>query len=671
MNLKRLFNWPYLRQNLKKSKGLLAIILGIIPILNLLIFIAINVLSNSEASTLSRISTVAILGLYTIPILLSMALFGFVFKRKSVDFMMSMPLERKTIFVTNTIGGIGLMIAMLLLNILLMGLVSLWVPAVPGAMLLDYLVIWTISYLFVFTLTNLAMTISGNRITQLIVTALFLFLIPFCYDTFIHNNESYQYLTSYVECTTESCKPETYLCATNDLLCQERKNNNQYAIDLRQENNNYTMPYQLIRSRLDWNDLILYNGGQLLKMTLISVFAFILGIYLFNRRKMEVCETSFENFHVHSIVKCLTMIPFILFVYDTLLDGDFIFVIIVLFIFLIYFFIYDLITRRSIIRWQHSLLYFSGVVIFTFALSLIPRPIFHSQEVILNQEEIAAIEIPEAQLSYEGDIIHYQGKFEEKESIGHLLKWMNTDLSQEAYGVMEIKIELMNGKKYNSSIVLGESQIKSFVEDMPSGFVYKNAYDELKENRIFAISYSNSDLYSPKQRKGLLDRLNKIMSEIDEQKIYPIDNNYNQIITVYAYQDHEVKRFQIPSGIDYELNEYIIKNYQKEFQEIYQAKPKQFWENAQVDTNDDSKFADYYGYLSFQNIQKAYQDFIEAYYMEEVDITKPMIDFTITYKNKNYHYFTNRIKEVKELQDKLVEEVKQLYNLDSGVDVDE
>ena len=140
MNLKRLFNWPYLRQNLKKSKGLLAIILGIIPILNLLIFIAINVLSNSEASTLSRISTVAILGLYTIPILLSMALFGFVFKRKSVDFMMSMPLERKTIFVTNTIGGIGLMIAMLLLNILLMGLVSLWVPAVPGAMLFDYLV---------------------------------------------------------------------------------------------------------------------------------------------------------------------------------------------------------------------------------------------------------------------------------------------------------------------------------------------------------------------------------------------------------------------------------------------------------------------------------------------------------------------------------------------------
>ena len=90
-----------------------------------------------------------------------------------------------------------------------------------------------------------------------------------------------------------------------------------------------------------------------------------------------------------------------------------------------------------------------------------------------------------------------------------------------------------------------------------------------------------------------------------------------------------------------------------------------------MDTNDDSKFANYYGYLSIQNIQKAYQDFIGSYYMEEVDITKPMIDFTITYKNKNYHYFTNRIKEVKELQDKLVEEVKQLYNLDSGVDVDE
>ena len=36
MNLINLFNFNYLKQNLKKSKGALAIFIGIIPIINIL-----------------------------------------------------------------------------------------------------------------------------------------------------------------------------------------------------------------------------------------------------------------------------------------------------------------------------------------------------------------------------------------------------------------------------------------------------------------------------------------------------------------------------------------------------------------------------------------------------------------------------------------------------------
>ena len=44
----------------------------------------------------------------------------FVFKKKSVDFTLSMPVTRKQIFVTNTIGGIAILVMMIIMNVLLM-----------------------------------------------------------------------------------------------------------------------------------------------------------------------------------------------------------------------------------------------------------------------------------------------------------------------------------------------------------------------------------------------------------------------------------------------------------------------------------------------------------------------------------------------------------------------
>ena len=59
MNLINLFNFNYLKQNLKKSKGALAVFIGIIPIINILILFMLNDNNHSnEVITLPVLSII-------------------------------------------------------------------------------------------------------------------------------------------------------------------------------------------------------------------------------------------------------------------------------------------------------------------------------------------------------------------------------------------------------------------------------------------------------------------------------------------------------------------------------------------------------------------------------------------------------------------------------------
>ena len=161
MNLMKLFNFNYLKQNFKKSKVVLSIFIGLIPILNTIILIMNS--SNNDVYTFSEISIINFIGVYILPVIISHCLFNYIYKKKSVDFINSMPISRKSIFATNTIFGIGIFLSMLLVNLILMIILTLIfnVP-IPFMMFVDYLWYWFIVYVFAFSATNLAMSVSGK-----------------------------------------------------------------------------------------------------------------------------------------------------------------------------------------------------------------------------------------------------------------------------------------------------------------------------------------------------------------------------------------------------------------------------------------------------------------------------------------------------------------------------
>ena len=149
MNLMKLFNLNYLKQNFKKSKVILSIFIGLIPILNTIILI-MN-FNSGYILGFSHVSIINFIGVYVLPIIISICLFNYIYKKNSVDFINSMPISRKSIFVTNTIFGLLIFLSMLIVNLLLMSaLTFVFNIPIPFMMMIDYLWYWFIIYVFSF-----------------------------------------------------------------------------------------------------------------------------------------------------------------------------------------------------------------------------------------------------------------------------------------------------------------------------------------------------------------------------------------------------------------------------------------------------------------------------------------------------------------------------------------
>ena len=181
MNLKSLFNFNFLKENIRKSKGLLAFLLGIIPIVNIIFLIILLTSSNNNLLDFNMLSFLTYAGIIFIPLSLSITLFGFILRKKSVDFVLSKPISRKSIFLTNTIGGIVIILIFMLINTLIFALFSCIFAnlTIPFLLLVDYFLFWFISYVFMFIVMNLAIILSGNIITSLIVALIILLLVPY------------------------------------------------------------------------------------------------------------------------------------------------------------------------------------------------------------------------------------------------------------------------------------------------------------------------------------------------------------------------------------------------------------------------------------------------------------------------------------------------------------
>ena len=363
MNLTNLFNFKYLKENMKKSKAIIFLCIFLIPVINVIIYLMKAVNRNIFVPSIYDVSMLSLFGMYVIPVILSIALFSFVYKRRSSDFVMSFPVTKKQIFLSNTLGGIAVIGIMNIVNLVLELIASILLSNVMinYGMLFEMALVWSIGYTFVFVCTNIAVSISANKITTVAVTLLVLFLIPFIH-TFINTMAFELGNDSIVKtvCEEEGCKPLNYDCF-GDKYCLDSVKKGEYPGSgyTRIYENNYTLPYSFISSAI----FIMEDSNIskiLLKTFFISIIYVFIGLLLFERKKFEVVETSFKSERMHIFIRSLTLVPFICIYYVLLRELSItiedLFTVIFMFVLIFtYIIIYDLITRKKIINIFKSL----------------------------------------------------------------------------------------------------------------------------------------------------------------------------------------------------------------------------------------------------------------------------------------------------------------------------
>lgn len=658
MNLMRVFNKNYLLQNLKKSKIVLSIFIGLIPILNTIILIMMQTSVKNKILSFAEISVMNIIGLYILPIIISICLFNYIYKKKSVDFINSMPISRKSIFVTNTILGIIIFTLMLLINIILiLGIAWIFNAHIPLVMLFDYFWFFALSFTFTFSATNLAMTISGNAITQIVVTLLLFFLVPFsnAYITSLIDNSTNN--TVLLKCTTEACMPEKYYCY-DDLECNINKNLNKYEVVLNKiTENNYTTPFGLIYESFTNHNRII-NTTSVIKMIILTIIYIILGYILFIRRKMEVSETSFKNIHIHNIVKSLTLVPVVALSYLVFRYESSIFIIFLIAIMLVYYFVYDLITKKSITNIRLSLLYFTTtLVLLTTIFSIADRD--NEENNIINYNDIKEVAI---------NINNYSGRnsnnkiyIANKELISIvILEMLNEPDYSSNLNYITTYLKTKDNTEYKTNIPIDNKKYNEILTLLSEEKDYIESYKNINFDKVYAVKLGNK-VYSKEEGSEYIKLIEQSLSKISLKEFFSLQQKYNNVsdefyITLYTYENHDRKSFAINGYINYDLLNSIVNSNNALLKEnmtnVIPDDYSLYYMNSYIEEDYD---IDYFVLRSAKN---DVYDFILKELGTTIDMKKEYITLEINLDYESYQFTTNNVDEFIKILDKKYQEIK-------------
>ena len=628
-------------QNIKKSKAILAFFLGMVPILSILACLTLFTNNNYDAVSLESISIIHYIGIYVIPIVLSICLFGFVYKKKSVDFMNSMPISRKSLFTTNTITGILLLISMVVFSAFGIYVTSIFSHVIlPFRMIVDYIVLWSITYSFVFILTNIAMSISGNMITQIIVTLLLLFFLPFMIQYIFFFHEGYQ----------------------DYHLCFDSINSNCYWVYENHHIFPYTLPYYLISSTLFGSSMDqLWNVVILIKMFIISILGYFLGKFLFSIRKMEINETSFANLKVHNFVKGLTLVPIVALIMEMIPEGNqsLLLVIFILVLLLIYYFIYDLITKKQITQIHKSLVHFMITILILFSFC----------GILTNQHHDYVTVEPKIITMTDENITGYRFSLftteltdfdyvdiKNKNTVHMITEALQKQRNYSSDSVIKIMMVFIKNQPYQFNAYFSKEDYQNIVEQIKKTEDIQKTKTVLDQGDIYALSFNHWGFVKNTNRSKILTAA-KIAILNQSQTV---DTKLEVDTCLYVYYNGQIYSYPISTKYSKTLNQYVFESIQSEQKEFldqiknigyqeaiqhsnaFSAKLVAFPENST-----DFSF-DELSQLVTQNNDVIYQ-FLKDHQKDSFTTDEKFVTLRIFFHFKEYIYHTNQVSEFMEM----------------------
>lgn len=634
MNLIKSFNFKYLKENIKKSKGLIILLLIVVPLLTTLFTVLfVNGEDTVNLADETNINWVNMIGLYVVPIGISFALFGYIYRKNSVDLINSMPLNKQTIFITNTIGGIILITLMQVITTILLFICGLVCSnlVIFGKMLIDLFITMWVAYIFVFLATNLAITVSGTFFTQLVLTALILFLIPFTILSFRSDiGEEYKIVVSNV--------------------------NHIFAY----HNASYTLPIQIPILFLMSEPL--YNFNSILKTILLGILYLVLGTILFKRRKMENTEESFKNEKIHLLVKALTVFPMVVFFNKMELSR--VLMIFIIAIISIYYFAYDFIVKRKV----KLIVSIIALVLTLGASYLVDITIDKIEEDLLAEARKVKIEdIQEVAINLNGAYIFKYGYkidsyFMDNDEILNFVKEIEERSIELADYVIEtddvevfpnkhitVVYKTKSGKILRSSLSMYDEEVSKLIELLSKDEKYVNCVKEeyIADGKICIDGNVVLEEFEKEITQKIKDEINNMtLLEIYDKLINNNESKFYSTLSNVHYSDHAYITSNLELGFSKEIANMVVEYQNKMASEsIKKVNKKIIYVRCIFDNNVN------YDLNHFYNTREEFVKFIKDNENVKCDITQEFyqLNFYDWDANISGVFYTNKIDEVNEI----------------------
>lgn len=497
-------NFSYIKEMIKKNKVLYLLMLFGIPAIGFLIAAGNDYYyyySDSPYKVFDifddYIALVVFIA-FVVPILIATTLHYWIFSRKKVDFIASMPINRRTIGISNMVLSLALMLLIC---------VAFIIAVLCGALMtgksifliqfVNVFVFMFLSMLFIYSATFLSMARVGNIVAQAVIFLLVLFFIPLT-NLALMNLTPNRYAYNYNGDNTLKYTPSTYEDEYMDdqsFLPRYNTNGRYYDyFDLYKASNYLPMPISLMFGEN-------YNSRSVLNIKVIQTAIYTIIIYgcaqfLFERRKMENNQEGFNNLIVHEIIKGLTMIipmvSIITYIFTSEVFEFEWYLLIYFVLFLMYFFIFDLLMFKKV-KFSYSMLTL-GILTSVSIIISIPLAIADDykdtvKSYSLNDIESVSIGLPFTEHFYE---------IKDKKVIDKLMEAKEKENNVDYYSSDSVKyqIKLKNGKIYNDSyyspIVYDELDLilADIKDDVIQYFV-----DDLEKYSLYWSGASKHDYY--------------------------------------------------------------------------------------------------------------------------------------------------------------------------------
>ena len=665
MNLIKFFKKNYALQNMKKSKGILAIMLIVIPVITTFCLYAHDSSRYVNPYEIFVAGGANFFGMIIIPFILSNVLFGYVYKRNSIDFINSMPINRKNLYFTNIVVGI---LYILILQVITFLFASIYIVSVGDSLfsiklMFDIALAMSLAYAFLYICSTLALTVSGNRFIQLVVLIIVLFTIPFVRMTnlgsFIQNSKS------------------IFLVNDNGIATE-------HFID---EEHVFAMPLTTFISFVG-EDRVLEPKSALLTLGLAVLYT-IIGYKLFEKRKMENTGNSFESEKLHLLVKGITLYPVWVVLYQIYDELEIPQLLLIMFVVFVYYFVYDLITIKKI-KFKTTCVAFvvTSVVLLLTTMGLTKvGELTNEQKEYYYANEINSMEIRLSELFY-GNMSYGEIKDENLNKL-ILSQITKNDYTRHGYGE-SIAIDVSKVDRYVEKYSISVKCNFNNNEDIKiSGTIDKDTYIQLlnyvlndeeyinglveewkisKDAMLEIVDGTSDKVFVGKEAERIKEVINKNLHEHLKEKIsqelnsiengsnYKMDYydyNYYAVdnIEIYEYEDFEVKNYNVSFDVRSEVAQVIYDELNKAALEISEEYLKDIDGEDEFDyryeTNGRIARFNNGSYVEYANIYDAdirlIKEYIEKVKDIEFDVTKEF--YQIDFYSMDCILFVNSIEE--------------------------